>query len=372
MSSHAAAIAALGFPEPADTGGLRSVAHLFGSSKPRCGIYLLVLPEDRFYIGQAVDVVRRYAQHAKAHEHIDAFAFIPTPRAGLNDRERELIFRAEAADLTLMNVVHVADIVGESDLEALLPAVALEEWLTDPFGENEKDFATEPIRLPAKHQARFEKNVRRFEQHPLHRAALLQLFLYLESAVPYPRLTEYSFWSVSCMPSTNAQGWPRLLCVSQSVMEVFCVGYYKDPSLSGGTWGFMNVASDKLFSEFGSEAAFSAAHPEVELRRSKYRDGGQHQVSLMTSIQDDMVALLTDDRVTKAAATLSLRLMRRRPTIYYKFHAPQLVDQAMRYRQSSQEEFGNELSAILLQDDGAPTSEVPADTGKGCTASSPK
>jgi hypothetical protein len=155
-------------------------------------------------------------------------------------------------------------------------------------------------------------------------------------------------------------------------MEVFCLGYYKDPKLSGGTWGFINVASDSLFSEFGGEAAFAAAHPEVEIRRSQYRDGGQHQVSLHTCIQNDMVGLLTDDRVTKAAATLSLRLMRRRPTTYYKFHVPQLVDQAMRFRQSSQEEFGNELSAILLQDDGAPTSEVPANTGKSSTGSFPK
>jgi hypothetical protein len=58
----------------------------------------------------------------------------------------------------------------------------------------------------------------------------------------------------------------------------------------------MNVASDKLFSEFGSEAAFAAAHPEVELRRSHYRDGGPHQVSLHTCIQNDMIELLMDNR----------------------------------------------------------------------------
>jgi hypothetical protein len=54
-----------------------------------------------------------------------------------------------------------------------------------------------------------------------------------------------------------------------------------------------------------------------------------------------------------------LRLMRRRPTNRYKFHTPQLVDRAMRFRQSAQQEFGNGLSAIMLLEDGAPTEPAP-------------
>jgi len=82
------AIADLGFPKPAPVTSLRSIAHLFGSAKSRCGIYLLIFPHDRAYIGQAVEVVRRFAQHRGSYENITAFSFIPMARRNLGDEER--------------------------------------------------------------------------------------------------------------------------------------------------------------------------------------------------------------------------------------------------------------------------------------------
>ncbi len=256
-----------------------------------------------------------------------------------------MIFRAETAKMVLTNVIHVADVTGESDLEQLIAPPILERWLTNPRAQNRHDVGTKPIQLPLGQETRFEGKFQRLQQHPLHRVAVAQLYLYLEATVPYPRLTEYSFWSVSCMPSTNQQYWPRLLCVSASVMEIFCLGYYKDPELRGVSWGFVNVASDVLFRAFGGQAEFSAVFPEVEVRKSTYRDGGQHQVGLCTSTQNDMTALLSNEAVTAAAATLCMRLMRKRATIYFKFHCPQLVNAAMRLRDSTAKEVRTELAA---------------------------
>lgn len=344
----------LGFPSPSDVVGLRSIAHLFGTSKRRCGIYLLVLPNERYYIGQAVDVVRRFAQHVKTHEWIVGFSFIPTPKSKLDTREKALIFDAESAGLTLVNVVHVSEVYGESDLDSLVSPVELAAWLKDPQQQNEVDFTTPPIEFSEAHLARYEANYKRFEDHPLFAPAAVLLYLYLESAVPFPRRTEYSFWSVSCLPSTNQSTWPRLLCLSAGVMELFCLGYYKDPALAGGAWGFVNVASDVLIDAYGGEAGFQHAHPHVEVRRVAYRDAGVHQVNLSAQIQDDMFDLLNDKAVTQAAAELCARLMRKRATIYSKFHCPQLVDAALEHRAMENEEFEKLVNAVFPLEEVVP------------------
>lgn len=354
MTTDTSPLDRLGFPALTDVAGLKTVAHLFGSSKRRCGIYLLVLLNERFYIGQAVDVVRRFSQHIKTHERIEKFSFIPTAKSKLDAQEKALIFAAESSGLTLVNVVHVSNTYGESDLDALVPPDELTAWLKAPFQQNVADFVTPPIELPIAHSARFEANYARFKDNPFFEPATVLLYLYLDSAVPFPRRTEYTFWAVSCLPSTNRSGFPSLLCLSASVMELFWLGYYKDPELAGELCGFVNVASDVLFDAYGSEAAFQQAHPHIAVRRVAYRDAGQHQVNLEAYLRDDMLNLLNDEAVTNAAAELCVRLMRKRATIYSKFHCPQLVDAALGLRAMEDEEFEKLVDAVFFLEDEAP------------------
>jgi hypothetical protein len=347
MSAGGQIAEALGFPPPLETKGLRSIAHHFPVSRPRCGIYLLELPGGVYYVGQANDVVRRFAQHAKAHECIESVAFIPTRQKDLDYREKELIFAAECAGVTLTNVMHVTDVAGEADLEALVPLVQQQEWLLAPAETNRRDHATQPIALPDAHLARFAQKMARLERHKLGRATFLQLYLYLESCIPFPRLTEYSFWSVSCMPATGASR--RLACLSAGAMELFCLGDFGEPDLVDEGWGFVNVASDLLLAEFKSIKGFSRAYPQVELRPTNYRDGGQHQVGLVAYSQGVMVELLLDERVCRAAATLALRVMRKRPTLYFKYHCPQLVDRALQLRERASDQLAVEVKAVMRQ-----------------------
>ncbi|MBN8509805.1 MAG: GIY-YIG nuclease family protein [Burkholderiales bacterium] len=337
----------LGFPEPVETSGLRSVAHLFGAGKPRCGIYFLALPDSRSYIGQAVDVVRRFSQHVRAHGVIEAFSFLHVARGRLDVVEREFIYKAETAGLILVNVDHVADVVGESDLNDLLTDEQLQSWSASPYEENLNDLESKPIKLSSSQHSRYERNVKQFCRHPLAKVAALELFLYLDSCIPYPRLTEYTFWSVSCMPSTNKTTWPRLLCVSAGVMELFCIGTHKDPSFSFATWGFINVASDVLLGAYGTKEKFLDAYPQVELRAASYRDAGQQASSLFAQSQLDMLAMLEDPAVTRAAAVLAMRIMRKRSTIYFKFHCPQLVDLALQHRDGSEEDLDSAIDSEL-------------------------
>ncbi len=137
----------LGFAAMTPVSTLRSIAQLFGSSKPRCGIYLLEFPEQRFYIGQAVEVVRRFAQHRKNYDEIVGFSFIPTQRGDLDDVERRLIREAEDLGLVMFNTVHASNVVGDTDLDLVVSPSEQAVWLSDPATFNDED-ASSAIVLP--------------------------------------------------------------------------------------------------------------------------------------------------------------------------------------------------------------------------------
>lgn len=317
--------AALGFPQAEPVSTLRSIAHLFSSSKSRCGIYLLEFPQQKFYIGQAVDVVRRFAQHCKNYDEISGFSFIPTRRTCLDQAERDLIQEAELLGLKILNTVHASNVIGETDLDMVISKEEQAAWLSSPAHFNNGDTST-PIVLPNAQCERFAEQFRKFKEHALYEAASRLLQAYVRYCIPAPKRTEYSFWVVSCLPSTNRNTWPRLLCVSAGVMELFALGYQKaDPS---ELWGFVTVASDVLSETFKTDKSIIATFPSVEIFRVQYRDAGQHQLTLWATNEQSVKALLEHESVRKAAATLALRIMRKRATIYAKFHCKYLADLA--------------------------------------------
>ena len=131
----------------------------------------------------------------------------------------------------------------------------------------------------------------------------------------------------SCCASTNKNTWPRLVCVSAGVMELLVLGHHRDDP--NELWGFVVVASDVLSKTFKNDKAIKTAFPSVELVRRDYRDAGQHQLSLHAHDEESMKALLQHSAVQEAAAALALRVMRKRATIYSKFHCKQLADSVL-------------------------------------------
>lgn len=316
----------LGFAQLAPVSTLRSIAQLFGSSKPRCGIYLLEFPDRRFYIGQAVEVVRRFAQHRKNYDAIVGFAFVPTQRAHLDQVERDLIRKAEMLGMVILNTVHTSNVVGDTDLDMVISPEEQAFWLSSPEKFNGGD-TVKPIVLPAAQLERFSEQFRRFKAQRLFLVGTQLLQTYIRNCIPAPKRTEYSFWMVSCLPSTNRDTWPRLLCVSAGVMELLVLGFHK--STPSEMWGFVTVASDVLSETFPTEDSLMAAFPLIEVVRREYRDAGQHQVTLHAQSECSMMKLLQHKAVLRAAGALALRVMRKRATIYAKFHCKQLADIAL-------------------------------------------
>ena len=321
---------AMGFPPMAPVSTLLSISHLFGTSKKRCGIYLLAFPAELFYIGQAIDVVRRFSQHRRNYDDIIGLSFIPVPKATLNDVEKELIFKAESIGFKLKNAVHVSSIIGDADFDLVMPISEQEIWLSaSPRFDTDTDGNLPKIILPESQQIRFSKNFDQFTKHPLAQNALVLLTQYVHECIPAPRRTEYSFWSVSCMPSTNKNTWPRLFCVNAASMELFVVGWKKN---SNSLWSFLTIDADVLSQHWPDPEEFCQKFPSVEFINREYRDAGQNQITLCCNGDARMDLLLADQGICEAAAALNLRVMRKRASFYMQYHCPQLANEALSVR----------------------------------------
>jgi hypothetical protein len=333
-TSHPAAtfsdvIGKLGFAPPTPVQSLHSIAHLFGTTKSRCGIYLLVFNAPCFYIGKAKDVVRRFSQHRRVHDDISAFSFMPMAQSDLDMFEQETIFAAEQLGMPLSNAVHVSNIQGDTDLDLIVPRFEQEQWYDSRRKLAVVDHS-QRISLPDVHLLRFAKHYARFQKHPLCDTVEGLLRDYVCNCLPFPARTEFSFWSVSCMPSTNSSTSPRLICVNLAVMEVFVIGYHKgEPNKP---WAFVIMALDVLEKEWRSWEKFHSEYPLAELYESHYRDAGQHQCRVETDDIATLQRLLRDPRVVLAASALTLRLMRKRASMFSKFHCKQLADAVFRMR----------------------------------------
>jgi hypothetical protein len=322
------ATAAMGFPAMNDVNSLQSVAHLFGSTKKRCGIYFLAFQSGLYYVGQAVDVVRRFSQHRKNHDDIVGFSFIPISQPELDDTEKSLIFKAESIGLRITNAVHVTSIVGDTDFDLVVPTTEQNEWLSAIGRTVAFEYSGPKIVLPESQQVRYSKQFIKFEKQPSSARSLALLRQYLLACVPAPRRTEYSFWAVSCMPTNGNSEWKRLLCVNAAFMELFVVGHKSDNPSS--IWSFINVAEDVLLDHWKSKNNLKKKYPFLRLESSDYRDAGQHQLRLVCEGGSaSMEQILKDPGISRAAATLVVRVMRKRATIYGKYHCPQLADLAL-------------------------------------------
>jgi hypothetical protein len=80
---------AMGFSPWRQVHGRASIEAFF-MPRRRCGIYVLRFSNEEFYVGKAVDVTRRYAQHRKTYADIEQMAFKQVPRSKLDEEEQSL------------------------------------------------------------------------------------------------------------------------------------------------------------------------------------------------------------------------------------------------------------------------------------------
>ncbi|MBR4662780.1 MAG: hypothetical protein IKO93_02800, partial [Lentisphaeria bacterium] len=120
----------LGFPEMIDVSGRVSIADLYRSSRKRTGIYLLQFPDGDYYVGQSVDVVRRFSEHVKGKGPISGFSFFAVPKHELDQQEHRCITLLEQkCNLKNISLVTLPEV--ETDFDAVLSRQEQQDWLVN-------------------------------------------------------------------------------------------------------------------------------------------------------------------------------------------------------------------------------------------------
>src|SRR5207249_1051946 len=105
----------------------------------------------------------------------------------------------------------------------LLAPEKQDRWLTDPAAVNRESCGSVPGFSP-KHYARYDKKFEQLRDRPDFIVVRRLCGLYMANCLLVPRLTEASFWSLSCLPATNRPHWPRLAVFNLNWMETFVIG----------------------------------------------------------------------------------------------------------------------------------------------------
>jgi predicted GIY-YIG superfamily endonuclease len=121
----------LGFAKSRRIEGRSSVADIYPAKLNRCGIYVLHFSNGEYYVGQTVDIVRRFAQHSHTHKDIESISFKKVARKHLNIEEENAVRHLETAQLRLRNIQLVSFSYAKTDFELIMSPEDQERWLND-------------------------------------------------------------------------------------------------------------------------------------------------------------------------------------------------------------------------------------------------
>lgn len=296
--------------------GLVAVGH-------RCGVYVLQYSDGSRYVGMAVDVVRRYAQHRHAHGVIDSVEFAEVPEGDLAEVEIAMIHH-ESSRGQVRNRLHASEFVGTSALDPVVTRDDQLAWLAGDVDAVEDPSALRPddAKQRAARQARYAQLV----AEPLGGIATAVLSQHVELTIPCPRQTERRFWSVSAMPSTSGGG--RFATLSVGKAETIFVY----PELLEDEWwvvgGRINVAASALPADVLS-GSLDRPGACVDPDTGGYESTGSDLAGLRFRITEDLngyYEVMGWPGVLDGARLLTVRLMRKGASLQGRWHNFPLAD----------------------------------------------
>jgi len=308
----------LGFGKTYYIEGRASIADLVKPGK-RCGIYLLHFSDGQYYVGQAIDVTRRYVQHRKHHVDIQQLSFMPVRRAALDESERVAIGMLESEGARLRNITFMSMPLGDSDFDLIMPDAQQKRWLTDlSFVDSEGSRPVHP-----ELRQRYSRKFMQFQQQKFAQPAIQVLRSYIQKCTPAIRRGEISFWSCSCLPSYRGGGSHVYTRVNVFWQEVLTIYSTSDLLF---TW---QVAKSPLEQAYGKSLFWLRLQfPTLFIDpHRQYKTGGADQIRLGIRGADAALHLLDNQYVVKAARLMNLRLMRKGACTFNRYHCLDLADQ---------------------------------------------
>lgn len=299
--------------------GRYSIADLFPSGE-RCGIYILHFTDGWFYVGQAVDITRRYVQHRQVHLDIERISFKSVGNANLDAEERVAVRTLEDAGYRLRNIALVSMPMGETDFDVVMDRAEQERWLVGgTYAESVRNRITD-TELRTKYRRKYQQ----LRQMPHSADAIALLRAYVQKCVPAFVGGEQSFWSCTCLPSYPKPSITILSRININWQEVFTL-FTQEQELYA-TWHLAH-------SPFGSGQSWTLSKLKLVMRYKadidlhRYTPGGDDQFALTACGPKNLLRMLNDRQIIAAARLFNLRLCRKGPNQFSRYHCLDLADE---------------------------------------------
>lgn len=303
-----------------DVTDLASLAPYFLPTQDRCGIYVLRFEDGFAYVGQAGDVVRRFADHYRDWTRkrpgipIVRIEFAPCEPQSLNAAELAMISKLEQ-DTDLLNKLGTNFPGGRGDIEVTVtdaPAISI------PV-----DRARRP-RLREEYDARKLRRYLDYSLDPHSEAASLFAGVYLAETMPAPSATAGSSWTCTAMPDTA--GRTRLFTLNVGGLEVLYVYYRGESRNEARPWVAMNVALPEDRSGAALEISGLWCEAAIGTYKSEPVWSWRFDLESLTAegrgdVDAELARLFAhDDELFDLAYKLNRRLMARRPSMWISNH----------------------------------------------------
>lgn len=289
---------------PIEVAGRASIADLIKPPK-RCGIYILHFQDGELYAGRAKDVTRRYVQHRENYNDITHLSFRSVPEKDLSEVEPSIVWELRETQ-RIRNVIFNDLPPTSCDLDTVFPPNLQQRWL------EETDYIP-PISPERARQSELRRQYRnRFEQFlakPHHEKVIDLLRDYVLACIPNPTATEVAFWNASC--PGKGRLCSRISLYQQEVMaasERSVTFHMAKSSFTGSTY-----------------RQFGRRFRSLQKLRYTYKAGGDDQVGLGIEMAEAR-EFLREPKVLQSIRSFNLRLMRRGPTMWGRYHSPALAD----------------------------------------------
>lgn len=311
-----------------------SIADLFKPDN-RCGIYIIRFKNDEYYVGQAIDVTRRFIQHTKNHDDIKEIAFQVVLKDKLNEIEQHNIKILEFAGAKLRNISLTSYPKGESDLDLIISKKEQEDFIKTTI-----EYKLQPpiIHYPDI-QRKYTKKFNRLLKHKDFNGSILPfLKLYLSKCIIQPEKTELSFWSLTCLTKAFLDADNIALCrINLFWCEVLCI-WINDNGDVMYTFHLTKTLLPKSYLKSIKISYFKKQltgiipifNTDNKIKTLIYNDhyyirGGPDQFTIEVNGVNDAIKLLSNDKVVAAIKTFNLRQMQKGATVYSKYHCLDLT-----------------------------------------------
>lgn len=330
-----------------ELGDLTSVAPLV---KPNsCGIYILEFANGDKYVGQSVNLTRRFSSHVHGSSHheawrdIEAISFVLLPKEELNRAEREVIAELVAKGDVLRNIVFNPRYRGPSKLDGVISIKDQKHWALGETIFDIESFQSACKRPRGITPKLFTNSVAR-RKYPLFyftdsnedfllRDAFLSDIAAVLTSIPEAVRLEREFWTISDMPKTAGGrfftlnvGFLEILYSPTSILEV-APGFEDEPPFPVV---FLNLPSEtflvgnpELGFKVNSEKLTKLGEGLVYADRVKYSYSEFDCLGIRPGYLRDILAV---SEVREPLQQLIVQLMRRsRVGLFRRAHSAELA-----------------------------------------------